>query len=434
MKAALPPGPKSAILGLDFAQEFRKDPLNKVLELKRTYGDFIYMKLGPINYFILNHPDQVKEVLVTRAKEFGKSEQFKRIIRSVDGNGLVASEGDFWLKQRRTIQPTFAHDKLAKYADVIGEEIDRHVEAWKEGDIIDVAEAMTNLTLTVAAKIFLGVDVRGREKQLADAVTGVSQSMYREFTEVIPIPDWFPIPSKADKRRAIATLDKLIDEGVEAQSRVPIQGSMVSMLLQARDTEGGGSLMTRDQVVAEAKTMFNAGHDSTAAALSWAWYLLAKNDREYDILLAEADPGRYALQVAKETLRLYPPAWVLARQSQEDTEIGGFSLPKGATVNVFPFIIQRDPRFFEEPELFKPDRFSPESEHKHLPFSWFPFGAGQRSCIGREFALMEMQLILVQISRKFRFELLHPQNEVEMNPLISLEPKGPIAVRVHVRR
>jgi cytochrome P450 len=199
--------------------------------------------------------------------------------------------------------------------------------------------------------------------------------------------------------------------------------------------------------MAEAMTMFNAGHDSTAAGLSWTWYELMRNPQAYAQLIAQTDQmvgtdsvklsdlesATYSLQCAKEALRLYPPAWTLPRQALADCELGGFKIPRGSTCNVFPIVIQRDERFFEEPEKFKPERFEPQNEHAHRPFSWFPFGAGPRACIGRDFALMEMQLILTMVTQKFKLELAPGQGPVEMSPITSLEPKGGIRVSLILR-
>jgi cytochrome P450 len=448
MTTKLPPGPKSHMLGLDLAQDFQKDPLGTATSIHREFGDIAYMKLGPLDYFLLNHPEYVKEVFVTRAREFPKTDAFKRIIRSVDGNGLVASEGDFWLKQRRMINPTFAHEKLAAYSDVMLDVARKHFDKWTTGSVVELHEEMTVITMNVAAKIFLGVDVAGREDELAHAVDSISQIMYREFTEFIPLPEWLPIPSKLEKRHAVAVLEKMIDEGIRAQRDNPVPGSMLSALLHARDTEDGAGAMSEEQVVAEAKTMFNAGHDSTAAALAWAWLLLLQNPDAYEKAAIEVDKATaehgvtfgavqaapYLAQIAKEALRLYPPAWGLPRQVAEDTEFHGFVLPKGSYVNLFAWVIQRDERFFPEPERFMPERFAPENEHNIVPFSWFPFGGGGRACIGREMALLEIELLLMMMLKQFRLEFAPGQTrDVQPNPLISLEPKGGIKVKVDVR-
>lgn len=438
----LPPGPKSSLLGLEHAQEFRQDPLGYAFQLRQDFGDAVLLKIGPVNWVLLSHPDYVKEILVTRSKEFAKSEQFKRIIRSVDGNGLVASEGDFWLKQRRTIQPTFGHDKLSQYAQIMAAKVSNYLKRWQPAAQVDIAQEMTNMTLAVSAKLFLGVDVEGREQEIGDAVTTVSQAMYREFTDLLPLPDWLPLPTKLEKRQAVATIDRLCLEGIAQQKSCPSASSMLGLLLATGDTESGGTRMSDAQVLAEAKTMFNGGHDSTAAALAWSWYLLLTNAKTYEKLLQQTEQiapaglsgfgdfgqATYSRQVAKEALRLYPPAWLLPRQTLANTTVGRYTVPKGTSVNLIPYLIQRDERFFPAPDTFDPERFNAENEPQQYPFSWFPFGAGPRSCIGREFALLEMQIIMTLVTQKYRLELVPEQKAVQMRPLISLEPKGPIRV------
>lgn len=442
MSTHVPPGPKSALFGVDFAQEFKKDPLGTATSLHRKYGDVVYVKLGPIDYFMVFHPDHAKEILVTRQKEFGKSELFKRVLRSVDGNGLVASEGDFWLKQRHTIQPTFAHNKLSEYAKTIINKTETQLAKWQSGGEINIVDAMTNITLCVAAKIFLGVDAEGREQRIGDAVSTLSHVMFREFTDVVPIPDWVPTPSKIQKRQAIAVLDELCHEGMQREKESPTPGTMLNALFATK-------AMPEEQVLSEAKTMFNAGHDTTAATLSWCWYNLIKHPSAYDRVAAEADAvasqlketdgiswlqvAPFTLQVIKETLRLYPPAWSLPRQAVHATTLGDYDIPEGAYVNLFPFVTQRDPRFFDDPNTFRPERFTEENEHNLYPFAWIPFGAGPRGCIGKEFALLEMHLVLLLLAKRFRLNFAPDQGEVEMLPMVSLEPRGGIKVRIDVR-
>lgn len=424
-----PPGPKAGILGLEFVNQMKTDALKTAMQLKSEFGDFVYIRFAPYHWFMLNHPDQVKEILLTRAKSFGKTDMFKRVIRSVDGNGLVVSEGDFWLRQRRTINPAFNHTSVASYAKTIQEETERYIERWEPGMKLDLADEMTKLTLTVAARSFFSVDVSENAKEFGDAVTVLTKAMLSEFYEIFPVPEWFPLPSKMAKRKAIATLEKLIYQSIATHKQNNDQtADVLSMLLRARDPEDNTVGMSDRQIRDEAMTLFNAGHDTTAAALSWAWYLLLINPEVYDQLVSHTIPtspdggSSLALQIAKETLRLYPPAWTLPRQSLEDTVIGGYNIPRGSMINFFPYVIQRDDRFFEQPEVFQPARFSEENEHKLVPFSYFPFGAGPRACIGKEMALTEMSVILTTVSKKFRFELVPGQN-IQPAPLISLEQK-----------
>jgi len=442
------PGPKTSFLGLDFAKRFKTDPLGTATSLQQEFGDVVHLKLGPYDWYVLGHPDHVKDVLVTRSRDFGKTDQFKKILSTVDGNGLVISEGDFWLRQRRIIQPVFHHDVLGEYGRVIVNQTKRWISKWESGQEMNLADELTNITLTIAAQIFLGMEVEDDALELGSAVTTVSKAMYREFTDVVPLPDWLPISSKQQKREAIATLDRMIHAAIARANASPESaGNMLGRMILARDPEGTGAAMTLKEVRDEAMTMFNAGHDSTAATLSWSFYMLLKNQQVYAQMVVdiqktfghdEAEPSRLAevpltMQVAKETMRLYPAAWIIPRQANQDLEIAEFAIAKGSLVNVFPYVTQRDERFWVRPNDFLPERFGPENEHKIVPFSWFPFGAGPRSCIGRDFALMEIQLVLITILQNFDLSLALGRENVEMNPMISLEPKGGVWVIPHAK-
>lgn len=436
------------MLGLDFANHFKQDPLAYLTDLQRRYGDVVYIKVGPFHWYMLNHPDHVKAVLVTGAKLFAKTDLFKRVISSVDGNGLVVSEGDFWLRQRRIIQPAFHHEMLRHYANVMVSQTERCIANWNDGAKMDLVEEMTSLTLTIAARVFFSIDVASQALELGEAVTTMSKAMYREFTEVPPVPEWMPVPYKLEKHKAVNTVQRFIARAVEEnrKSSQP-RNDVLSMLIQARDVEGDGRGMSEEQIRSEAITLFNAGHDSTAAALSWTWYLLMKNRQVYDKYMSEVDSIVGAnkidlnllaqlplgLCIAKESLRLYPPAWVLPRQARENTELSGYKIVKGSLVNLVPFVMHRDERFFTNAQDFVPERFAAGNEEKIHPFAFFPFGMGPRSCIGKEFALMEMQLVMATITKHFYFELEDAKVEIEPNPLVSLEPKDGVKVIVRKR-
>jgi cytochrome P450 len=240
----------------------------------------------------------------------------------------------------------------------------------------------------------------------------------------------------------------MINRSIAARQKSAEPGEdLLSMLLAARDTEGDGTGMTAKQLRDEAVTLFNAGHDTTATTLSWTWYLLMKHPDIYERLLLQIDtvlgadsptPSDIAqipllTAILKESMRLYPAAWILPRQCNNDLELGGYSLSKGSLVNLFPYILQRDSRFFDDPNSFLPERFLPDNEKKLHPFAHIPFGAGPRACIGKDFAMMEMQLLIIEICKKFRFYLQKPNETIQPNPLISLEPRGGIKAVVTVR-
>lgn len=443
------PGPKSHSFGLDFLDRFKSDPLGTMTHLKGEFGDIVNVKFGPVNWVLCNHPDHIKEIYVTNWRNYGKTDRFKQVLSSVDGQGLVLTEGDFWLRQRRIIQPSFNHERLIKdYSLAMEQETNKHIANWRDGMEINLHDEMTALTLKVTAKVFFDVDASSDAQQLAESVSVVSKIMYQEFNDIIPLPDWLPIPSKAEKRKAVDTIDRFIYKVIEKHKNDPGGNTVVAMLLNAKDVEGDGKGMSDQQVRDEAITMFNAGHDSTAAALTWTWYELLRHGEIYKQLLEQVDnatgskiPDLSSLsaiplagQSVKEALRLYPPAWVIPRQCNQDVDLAGYQLKKGSLINTSPFVIQRDERFFEKPNEFNPTRFAPEKEKAMYPFSFFPFGAGPRSCIGREFALMEMQLLIAIISQRFEF-ILHPDSQdVQLNPMVSLEPKGGVKARIIERK
>jgi len=395
-----------------------------------------------------NHPDAVKEIFVTNWRKFGKTDRFKQLIGSVDGQGLVVSEGDLWRKQRRIIQPSFSHELIIKeHAASIVRETTQHISNWKPGTILNLHDEMTAITLKIAARIFFDVDATSEAKDLADSVSTLSRILYQEFSELVPLPDWLPFPSKIEKRKAIATLDKFIYGVIEKHKKDPELHTVVSMLLNARDTEGDGSGMSEVQVRDEAITLFNAGHDTTATALAWSFYLILRDDQICEKVNAEIDAAcrnnkpnvgclplvPLTVQCIKEAMRMYAPVWMIPRQCNENVEFFGYHLKKGTQLNVSPYVIQRDPRFFENPDQFLPDRFSAENEKSIYPNAFFPFGAGPRSCIGREFSMMEMPLIVATISQQFRLDLEADSKNIGMNPLVSLEPKEPIHFRVKAK-
>lgn len=448
MTAAIP-GPTSNTLGLDFLGQFKTDPLGTMTHLKDEFGDIVNVKFGPVNWLLCNHPDHIKEVFVTNWRTYGKTDRFKQILSSVDGQGLVLTEGDFWLRQRRIIQPSFNHERLVKdYALVMEEETNRHIANWRDGMELNLHDEMTALTLKVTSRVFFDVDASSEAQVLADAVSVVSKILYQEFNDIVPLPDWLPLPTKAEKRKAVETIDRFIYKVIEKHKNDPGGNTVVAMLLNAKDVEGDGKGMSDRQVRDEAITMFNAGHDSTAAALTWTWYELLRHKDIYRQFLEQVDSASgnkipdltslsaipLAEQSVKEALRLYPPAWLLPRQCNQDVELAGYQLKKGYLINMSPFVMQRDARFFENPNEFNPSRFAPDKEKAMYPFSFFPFGAGPRSCIGREFALMEMQLLMAIISQRFEF-ILHPDSKnVQLNPMVSLEPKDGVKATIVERK
>jgi cytochrome P450 len=397
----------------------------------------------------VSHPDLVREVLVTKGKSFRKWERNTRVLASVDGNGLINSEGDLWRRQRRLVQPAFRVERMRRYSETIVVHARRAAERWRDGETIEIDGAMTRLTLEIIARLLIDLDLAGRAGEAAAAVRTLGEVFRREMTAPVTLPDWLPLPAKRRKREAIAYLDALIRDAIrERRSSGEDRGDILSMLLLAADQEGDGGGMSDEQARDETMTLFNAGHDTSAAALAWTWALVARHPNVQRALVEEAERvlGErdatfddlaalvFTGAVVREAMRLYPPAWGLfAREALENVEIGGFELPRGTCVFVSPWVMHRDTRWFPDPERFDPERFlSPRAEA--LPhYAYLPFGVGPHACIGEGLAIAEMTLIVATVVRIVEVEPASGKVELEPEPLISLRPKGGVHLRMRCR-
>jgi cytochrome P450 len=444
-----PDGPRDGLLGLTLARRLGRDPLGVVTEIGRTYGDIAYLRMGPIRAYFLNSPQLIRELLLTKNKSFRKVPWLTRPLTKIDGNGLVLSEGDFWLRQRRLVQPAFSTRRFDGYAQATVDFTRRMLDRWTAGSTFDMAAEMTHLTLEIIAKTLFDVELAGQVAQLGEAVHTISETFVREVSSPVRLPDWLPLPGKRRWRRAARMLDDLIWNIIrERRASGRDHGDLLSMLLLAVDEEGDGRGMTDVQARDEAITLFNAGHDSTAAALAWIWYLVARHPDVENKLIEEIDGavgGRapaygdvaqlpYTEMVVKEAMRLYPPTWSLfPREALADVEMGGYTIARGSWVYAYPWVTQRDGRFFDDPEKFDPQRFAPGRIESIPPYAYFPFGAGPRVCIGNTFATMEMVLIIACVLQRFRVHLAADQGAVEPEALISIRPKGGLRVSLERR-
>ena len=415
---------------------FRAHPIQFLMKMAREYGDLPYFRLGPQHVYLVNHPDLVREILVTNQANFTKSRALQRA-RILLGEGLLTSEGQFHLRQRRLVQPAFHRDRLAAYAAVMSEYGARMRDRWTAGSTVDVAEQMMRLTLAVVGKTLFSADVEAEASEIGEALTSVLK-MFR--TLMMPFSEYLeklPLPSVRRFEKARARLDQTI-YGLIRERRASGRdtGDLLSMLLLAQDEEADGSGMTDKQVRDEALTLFLAGHETTANALTWTWYLLSQNPecerrlhKEIDSVLEGRLPGfsdvpqlRYTEMVFAEAMRLYPPAWAIGRMSKGPFELGGVKIGTKSICIVSPYVTQRDPRWFPYPERFDPDRWLPEARESRPKFSYFPFGGGARVCIGERFAWMEGVLMIAAIAQKWKLKLAADQ-KVEPLPLITLRTK-----------
>lgn len=450
MRSNYPPGPKS-ISPLGVTGHFRQDPLGFIMAMLRDYGDFVTLP-GPFYQpgFLLNNPDLLQEVLVRQADKFQKPAIFKKIFKSSFGNGLFLSEGDFWKRQRRLAQPAFHHKRIQAYAEAMVGHTQRILVTWQAGQWRKIDEDMHDLTLQIVvdalfqAKITSAADdIRAAMAELGLAVSEQAMNPLKAMS-----PEWLPTAVNRRKARASAKLDAIVYPLIEERRRSGVDtGDLLSMFLLAVDEESGekmNDLQVRDEVM----TMFIAGHETTALALTWAWVLLAQHpavEAKLQAELGQVLAGRsptltdlanlpYTELIVKEVLRLYPPAWVMLRQSVTEVELGGYGIPKGAIVSITPYAVHRHPAYYDQPEQFLPERFSPDASgeplEKRLPrFAYLPFGGGPRICIGNSFAMMEARLLLATIAQRYRLQL-PPGHRVEANPLATLGCKGSVPMKV----
>jgi cytochrome P450 len=409
-----------------FVQTLRALFANRIHMLEKLSAEIPRIgraSFGRINIVLVNTPELVPEVLIERVDDFQKGPVLRTLSRPLLGDGLLNSEGDRHRERRRLVAPAFAHQRVSKYAEVMSGHAMAAQAAWRDGERIDVAQAMMRLTLGIVGRTLFDVDLLSRADTLGRDITTMQTYAIRQMR----VP--FRLPLVREPVAALARLNETIYRLIHDRRAISLdKGDLLSMLLLSQDEETGRHL-TDEQVRDEAMTLFVAGHETTAQAMAWSWYLLAKHPGHFERLRNEGMP--YALRVMKESMRLYPPAFILARSALRDTSIGGFPIRKDEIVLIAPWLLHRDPRLFEDPLRFDPDRFLPEREAVLPRFAYMPFGGGKRVCIGNQFALMEGQIILSTIAQHVSMELVS-QRPVELQPFITLRPKN--GVNVTIRR
>ena len=436
-----PPGPKPRFLVGNFPLG-RPDPLAVFSGWAREFGDIFYYRAGWIHVYFLNSPELIESVLVTNQQNFRKD----RVIQNSRwflGQGLLTSEGGEWLRQRRLSQPAFHRERLALYARIINGCAEEMLDSWKDGENRDVHQEMMQLTLRVVAKVLFSVDVKNESKEVAAALNLLMKHSSGARMLLPPWVRYLPLPFLIRVRRAVRQLDEVVYRIIRERRRSENDnGDLLSMLMSARDEDG--SRMTDRQLRDEVMTFLLAGHETTALSLSWAWFLLSENPEAENKLhheLARVLDGKnpsfedlprlcYTEAVVKESVRLYPPAWSLARTAAEDFEIGGYLVPAGSNVVMSQWIMHRDPRFFPSPEQFDPGRWFEEHTQRLPRFAYFPFGGGPRYCVGASFAMMEATLLLAAIAQRFRLRMV-PGHKVVPLPSITLRPKYGIKMSLH---
>lgn len=441
---AVPPGPKGhPILGV--MREFNRDILGFIRHC-HDYGDVVRARFFYVTGYFLFSPEDIEYILSTNAKNFIKpmtlrSNFFSRLL----GNGLLTSEGEFWRRQRRLAQPAFHRQRISAYGDVMVEFTERMICSWQPGETRDIHRDMMKLTLEIVARTLFNADVSGDTDRVGKILSELVKPFASQATLKWILDNRLPTPAHFRFHRTVRQIDEIVYRIIaERRASGRDEGDLLSMMLQAQDEDG--SQMTDAQLRDEVMTLFLAGHETTALTLSWSWYLLglnpeteAKFHAELDEVLAGRRPTfadlpqlKYTEKIAKESMRLYPPAFGVGREAIADCEIGGFRIPAGAQIFAFQWVTQRDPRYFEAPDKFDPDRWTEEFVSQLPKYAYFPFGGGPRACIGNTFAMMETILALATIGQKFRLRLA-PDHKVELMPAMSLRPKDGIQVVVENR-
>jgi cytochrome P450 len=430
-----PPGPKLSFLST-ITYSPGRNPLEFFTGLARTYGDLAYVRMGGEHLFVASDPAVIKDVLVTHNHNFHKSRGLERTKR-VLGEGLLTSEDAFHLRQRRLIQPAFHRERIAAYAATMVAFADRVRNGWTDGATLDVAREMSRLTLLIVGKTLFDTDVDAQAREVGDAMSGLMESFWTVMLPFGETLERLPIPYMRRGRRARERLDQII-YGIIRERRLSSadRGDLLSMLLLAQDDEDAGRRMTDRQVRDEAMTIFLAGHETTANALTWTWYLLSQAPgverrlhEEIDRVLSDGVPTMgdverlpYTTRVVTESMRLYPPAWLVGRRSINDYRIAGYDVPRRSLIIMSEWIVHRDARHYPDPERFDPDRWTPEFKARLPRFAYFPFGGGPRQCIGESFAWMELVLLVATIAQRWRFDLV-PGHPVVPHAALTLRPK-----------
>ena len=430
-----PPGPKTSFLST-LTYRPGRDPLEFFSAIAREYGDVAYLRLASEQLFVVSDPAVIKDVLVTHNQNFHKSRGLEKI-KILLGEGLLTSEDDFHLRQRRLMQPAFHRDRVAAYASTMVSYGDRVRSGWTDGATYDLSREMSRLTLLVVGKTLFGTDVESQARDVGEAMTGLMNSFWSLMLPFGEYLQYLPIPHMRRGRQARLRLDAIIYRLIrERRAHLGDRGDLLSMLLLAQDDEDKGRGMTDRQVRDEAMTIFLAGHETTANALTWTWYLLSQapdverrvHEEIQRVLggrlptVADVERLPYITRVVTESMRLYPPAWLVGRRAVNEYRIGDYYVPPRSIIILSQWIVQRDARHFPEPLRFDPDRWTPEFKAALPRFAYFPFGGGPRQCIGESFAWMELVLLVATIAQQWRFELV-PGHPVVPHAAVTLRPK-----------
>lgn len=425
--------------------QYRNDTLRFEKDMARKYGDIVGLSFAGRQVLLLNHPDDIHQVLVTQSGKFYKSPVYRLILSRFLGEGLVTSDGDFWKRQRKMTQPAFHTKRIQAYGAVMVDFSQRMMDGWNNDASRDISRDMMRLTLNIVSKTLFDAEMDSNAEKVNQALTMVLHAIDDSIKAPLFLPAWLPLPRNIRMNRAVKTLDRIILELIEQRRETDEdKGDLLSMLLLSQDENGDH--MTDQQVRDEAVTLFSAGHETTANALTWTWYLLsqhpeveAKLHEELDRVLGGRLPTledlrqlEYTEMVIKESMRIYPPVPSIGRQAIETVQIDGVTIEKDTIIMIAPHIVHNDERWWGDPQDFRPERFARENEKTLPKYAYFPFGGGPRVCIGNSFAMMEAVLLLAAMAQHYQLRHI-PDAPVIPEPTLTLRPKHPMNMRIEKR-
>jgi cytochrome P450 len=428
---------------------FQREPLSVFFELNREFGHIVRYK-GLWTAYQITHPRDIEHVLQTNSQNYRKGRQYQEFRASI-GNGLLISDGEFWRRQRRLAQPAFHRQRINAFGETMTNSAETMLARWHadaaSGEPFNVVAEMMRLTLEIVGLTIFGTDLSAETDHIARSLDIARAHAIRRMWQPVKLPITFPTRANRAFLRAIRESEQVIYRMIDARRRGEVTtDDLLSLLMRARDEETGEG-MSDEQLRAEAATILTAGHETTALALSWTWYLLAGHPDVEARLHAELDAvlgGRttpavedlprlaYTRMVIEEAMRLYPPVWVIGRTAIGDDEIGGYRIKANSEIIMCLYVTHRHPEFWDEPDKFDPERFTPERVAARPRYAYFPFGGGPRQCIGNNFALMETQLVLATVAARYRLRLT-PGQRVEPEASITLHPRHGIRMTLEAR-
>lgn len=430
-------------------REFPRNPIGFCQELAHKYGDVVRFWIGPYLVYLITNPDDVKHILQDNNRNYVKGriyDAFKPFI----GNGLLTSEGDFWRRQRRLANPSFRHDKIHNFVSMFAVQSEILLKEWEihaqKQENIDVSEEMMRLTFGIVGRALFSTNLESDAREVGEAITVALGEASKRADMMIPLPLWLPTPSNRRYQTALQTLNNYVLNLIQERRQTTERPfDLLTMLIEAVDAETNES-MTDAQLRDEVMTFMLAGHETTALALTWTWYLLAEHPETADQVCVECRDAvgdrvpkvqdlehlTFTKMVFQEAMRLYPPLPFIARSALQADQLGGYDIPQNATILMSQFLTHRHPALWNDPNHFNPDRFTPELMHKHPPQSYFPFSSGQRMCIGADFATTEAMVFLCMAVQKYRLERVSTES-VELLEQVTLRPQGGLPMRLTKR-